>query len=137
MNPVMSLHLQPPPKLTVLLIEDDFSTRWAAAEFLRATGFAVIEAVDVNEALAVLLTSKPIDVVFAELRPAGEHGGEFISAWLEKHRPHIPVLLTSGDATGAALTGENPRRRFVLKPYNLPEVTRLLRAMLGNGQLLP
>lgn len=137
MNPVRSLRPRPPSKPTLLLVEDDFPTRWTAAEFLRAAGFTVIEAIDVDEALTVLLAGKPIDAVFSDLHLPGDRGGDFLSAWLEKHRPYVPMLLTSGTTDGAALVGHNPLRRFVIKPYDLPEVARLLRSMLGVGMSMP
>jgi len=138
MNPVMSLRPQPPSKPTLLLVEDDFPIRWTAAEFLRAAGYTVVEAVDVDEALTVLLAEKPIDAVFSDLHLPGDRGGEFLSAWLEKHRPHVPMLLTSGKNDGAALmVGHNPLRRFVIKPYDLPEVAGLLQSMLGVAMSNP
>lgn len=133
MNPVTSLRPQPPSKPTLLLVEDDFSTRWTAAEFLRAAGYGVVETVDVDEALAVLLSGKPIDVVFSDLHLPGDRSGDFLSAWLEKHRPHVPMLLTSGKPDGASLVARSPLRRFVIKPYDLTEVARLLRSMLDVG----
>lgn len=79
MNPVMSLRPQPPSNPTLLLVEDDFSTRWTAAEMLRAAGFTVVEAVDANEALSVFLAGKPIDAVFTDLGLPGDRGGDFLS----------------------------------------------------------
>ncbi|HWG77702.1 MAG TPA: response regulator [Steroidobacteraceae bacterium] len=137
MNPVTSLRPQPGAKPTLLLVEDEFSTRWAAAEFFRAEGFMVVEADDVNDALMVLLSGKSIDAVFSDLRLPGDHGGEFLSTWLEKHRPNIPVLLTSGRTDGATCAGTNPLRRFVVKPYDLREVLRLVCRMLGRGIEMP
>lgn len=137
MNPIRSLRPQPPSTPTLLLVEDDFSTRWTAAEFLRAAGYTVIEAVDVAEALTVLAPGRRIDLVFSDLYLPGDRGGDFLSAWLEKHRPHLPVLLTSGKAEGAALVGSSPLRRFVIKPYDLREVALLVRSMLDVGMSIP
>jgi len=138
MNPVVSsLRPEPPSKFTLLLVEDDFFTRWTAAQYLRAAEFTVVEAISVDEALTVFLSGKLIDVVFSDLNLPGDRGGDFLSAWLEKHRPHIPVLLTSGRTDGAALIGLNRLRRFVLKPYDLGEVAQLLRRMLDRGMTMP
>jgi hypothetical protein len=43
------------------------------------------------------------------------------------------VLLTSGKAEAAAQVMPSQRRRFVLKPYDLTEVARLLHAMIVGG----
>jgi DNA-binding NtrC family response regulator len=139
MNPITSLRTQPPSRPTLLLVEDDFPTRWTAAEFFRAAGYTVIEAVDVAEALAVLLTGKLIDAVFSDVNlPDDPGGGTFLSDWLAKHRPNVPVLLTSGNKTHATvLVQHKPLRQFVIKPYDLDEVARLLRAMLTGGMSMP
>ena len=38
-----------PRRKVILVVEEDFLTRWSAAEYLRETGFAVIEAINSAE----------------------------------------------------------------------------------------
>lgn len=116
-------------KSTILVVEDHFATRWSAAEYLRRRGYKVLEAVNVTEALGLATSGTRIDAVFSDVDLGEEQGGHELAHWFGKHRPSIPVLLTSGaDDHGAAPTSE--LRSFVRKPYDLTEVELLLRSMI-------
>jgi DNA-binding NtrC family response regulator len=116
-------------KATILVVEDHFMTRWAAAEFLRQQGYKVLEAVNVTEALALTTAGTPIDVVFSDVQLGEELGGHELAQWFGRHRPSIPVLLTSG-ADNRGSWQMNKLRAFVPKPYDLTQVELLLRSML-------
>lgn len=121
-------------KATILVVEDHFMTRWAAAEYLRQQGYKVLEAVNVTEALALTTAGTPIDVVFSDVHLGEELGGHELAQWFGRHRPSIPVLLTSGaDNRGSSPINPpqmNKLRAFVPKPYDLTQVGLLLRSML-------
>lgn len=105
---------------TVLVLEDDFWTRYTAAKSLCAMGHRVIEGQDASE-------------VCASTRSLISTCPALSTGWLLQtgsHHPHIPVLLTSGVPQHAGATPAAGLRRFVAKPYDRDEVDRLLRAML-------
>jgi len=125
----------PPPrskhevKATILIVEDHFMTRWSAAEYLRKRGYRVLEAVNVTEALGLATAGTPIDAVFSDVQLGEEQGGHELAQWFGKHRPSIPVLLTSGaDQHGSSPMSE--LRSFVRKPYDLTQVELWLRSMI-------
>lgn len=116
-------------KATILIVEDHFATRWSAAEYLRRQGYKVLEAVNVTEALGLATAGTRIDAVFSDVNLGEEQGGHELAHWFGRHRPSIPVLLTSaGDDHGASPTSK--LRSFVRKPYDLTEVELLLRSMI-------
>jgi two-component system, response regulator PdtaR len=116
-------------KPTILIVEDHFMTRWSAAEYLRRRGYKVLEAVNLTEALGLASGGTPIDVVFSDVQLGDEQGGHELAQWFGKHRPSIPVLLTSGaDNPGPSPMSE--LRSFVRKPYELTQVESLLRSMI-------
>ena len=116
-------------KATILIVEDDFMTRWSAAEYLRLRGYKVLEAVDVTEALGLAAAGTPIDAVFSDIHLGGGQGGHELAQWFSKHRPFIPVLLTSG-ADDPDPSPMSELRSFVRKPYDLTQVEQLLRSMI-------
>ncbi|MBB3349008.1 ATP-binding protein [Sphingomonas sp. BK069] len=81
--------------LTILLVDDDLRVRRATAEVLAEAGHAVTEAADVDEALALLATREPVDVVVTDFIMPGRSGAELIeqlrAAW-----PHVAVLMVTG-----------------------------------------
>jgi DNA-binding NtrC family response regulator len=108
-------------KSTILIVEDHFMTRWSAAEYFRMRGYRVLEAVNVTEALGLAAAGTTIDAVFSDVQLGEEQTGHDLAQWFGKHRPSIPLLLTSGaNDPGPSPMGE--LRSFVRKPYDLPQV---------------
>jgi two-component system, response regulator PdtaR len=114
---------------TILVVEDHFMTRWAAARYLRNAGFKVVEAVDAQEAMGLAASGLPISAVFSDVSLGAGPRGDELADWFAKHRPSVPVLLTSGEDYTSQLPATQ-LRRFLRKPYSLAEVDDLLRKML-------
>ena len=108
--------------LTVLVVEDEFLVRWAAAEFLRERGFTVIEATNVSDAISIFEARTHVDIVFSEVHMPGELTGHALAEWLDRNHPTVPLLLTSDSATEADQLSTSPTRRFIAKPSELGEV---------------
>lgn len=119
----------PPSRRVILLLDDDFWTRFSAAETLRALGYRVIEARDAEEGISVLTAGTQVDAVFSDINMPGELDGLGFAAWLAEHHPQLPLLLTSGLSRPSVPQGSN-RSHFIAKPYDLLEVDRRLRMML-------
>jgi DNA-binding NtrC family response regulator len=117
-------------EIVLLIVEDQFDTRWAAAEYLREVGFRVIEAGDATEAMSVLSAGKHVDIVFSDVYMPGDFNGNLLAEWISKHHPSIPVLLTSGAPEEARITAAGSARGFIAKPCDPNELIRLIEAML-------
>ena len=76
----------------LLIVEDEFSVRWAAAEFLRESAYSVIEAANAAEAIAAIMSGAHIDLAFIDFKLPGGPNGIMLAKWLDAHRPAIPVL---------------------------------------------
>lgn len=119
---------------TILLVEDHFAMRWAAAELLRFQGFRVIEATSLSEALGIAASGAVIDLVFSDIQLPDAEEGFALARWLARHRRGTPILLTSGTeiTAGTAIEGLSEKKlRFVRKPYDMEKVISLIRAMLA------
>src|SRR5215475_11505658 len=121
-------------KPTVLMAEDVVLVRLLIADFLRGRGFQVIEVSNADEAIRVLESDFPVDVVLSDIHmPGGSMDGLGLARWMHRHRPDLKVVLASGivteiDAADAALL-EGPILR---KPFNHAELERRLRAALED-----
>jgi CheY-like chemotaxis protein len=113
----------------ILVVEDEFLVREAAAEHLRACGFRVLEAVTVEEAIHLLGQSTSIVAVFADVKLPGPHSGADLARVIRQDCPEVKVLLTSGvvQMVGSELEGV----ALLKKPYPLSEMERLLRELIG------
>jgi DNA-binding NtrC family response regulator len=116
----------------VLLVEDHFATRWAAAEYLRHAGFRVIEAVNVAEAKTILQTATHVDVVFSDINMPGADDGYILAQWLATHYPTLPTLLTSGEPEDSRAYSKSGLREFARKPYNLDAIVAVINRLLGT-----
>jgi DNA-binding NtrC family response regulator len=116
-------------QLAVLIVEDEFLVRWAAAEFLRERGYAVIEATSAADAISILESGTPVDIVFSDVDMPGELTGHGLAEWLGRNHPGLPVLLTSGSATEADNLTAGDKRRFLTKPYDFGELDAVIASM--------
>lgn len=83
-----NVHMQ-----TVLVVDDDRTTRFVLGELLRAHGYRVLEATDGVEALR-LVEQQVIDLVVSDIRMPHMRGDE-LAEQLGRSYPQIKVLLTS------------------------------------------
>ena len=113
-------------RLRLLILEHEVLARWGAAADLRALGHRVIEAHTVNEAIAVIESGTPIDVVFCDSDIPGPFSGFDFEAWLSRNEPSIPVLVTSVDPSGVPPMPDRIARAFIAKPYSIAEVAGTL-----------
>jgi CheY-like chemotaxis protein len=130
-DPSTSDQCAPDPKRVVLVVEDEILIRIAIADYLRGLGYGVIESANAQDAIAVVASRVPVDLVFTDINMPGEMDGQSLANWLLAHRPELPVILTSG-ATKAA-GGSGNRRRFVAKPYLAGSVEQHIRELLGTS----
>ena len=112
----------------ILIVEDDVLIRAAAAQYLRGTGFEVLEAVGVEQALE-LLKAGPIEAVFADVKLPGTQSGLDLMRIVQADFPKAKVLLTSGVVRADEVTTEGIT--LLRKPYFLFEVERHLRALIA------
>src|SRR6516164_6236020 len=100
----------------VLVVEDEILIRAAVAEYLRISGYTVVEAADATEAIAVFVSGEPIDVVICDVNMPGTMDGLGLARWIKRHHRTLPVLLTSGRRI-ALSANKIPADFFIAKPY--------------------
>lgn len=80
---------------TVLVVDDDAVVRAAAVDMLESYGFDVLFSASGSDALGILGSARPVDLILADFRMGGMNGIELVrEARLLK--PHIKAILISG-----------------------------------------
>ncbi|MGQ0752075.1 MAG: ATP-binding protein [Betaproteobacteria bacterium] len=113
---------RPARRYEVLFVEDDPLVQQVVVPALRASGFGVVPAASVEEALAVAAQRK-IDAVFTDIVMPGGSDGMDLAMELKRRFPAMPVILATG------YTQELPHApglRILLKPYKLEDAEALL-----------
>jgi CheY-like chemotaxis protein len=120
----------------VLVVEDETLVRLTTAEYLRLSGYAVIEAADAAEAVAVFASGEPVDIVFSDVHLPGAMDGLKLAVWVHRHHRDIPVMLTSGHADAPRIAQLVGDEGFASKPYRQREVASRLRFLLEKTESL-
>jgi CheY-like chemotaxis protein len=125
-----------PQQPVVLVVEDDVLLRRTTGEYLRLSGFRVIEAANAIEAVSVFASRKPVDVVFSDVSLSAAMDGLMLARWLHQHHPDIPVMLTSGYGGSArqAATDLVGNTSFLSKPYRQAAAVSHIRALLEEAR---
>jgi CheY-like chemotaxis protein len=120
----------------ILLVEDDAAVRVVAVTILESLGYQVWQAEDGRAALAILKSSKPIDLLFSDLiLPNGMSGQELLRQAREQ-RPGLKALFTSGYSPSfIAARGETDETVPLLgKPYRKQKLAEAIRTVLDDGE---
>jgi two-component system, cell cycle sensor histidine kinase and response regulator CckA len=120
------------PEEVVLVAEDEPMVRSIVARTLRGCGYAVLEAANGNEALALLEKENGrVNLIVADV-VMPDMGGRDMAARIAQHWPQIPVLYTSGytglDVVRRGLLEEGSE--FIQKPIEPETLARRVRELV-------
>ena len=129
----MVLHQVPlPPK--VLVVEDEMLLRMRAVDIVEDAGFTPIEAVNADEALAILESRSDVDLLFTDIQMPGSMDGLKLAHAVHERWPSIKIILVSGKLTPT--DGERPTdSRFFGKPLEVNQMIAEIQEMIGQGAL--
>jgi len=121
-------------KPTVLVVEDELLLRMRAVDMVEDAGFNPLEAVNADDALALLESRSDIELLFTDIQMPGRMNGLKLAHAVHERWPSIKIILVSGQLT----PGEEDRpanSRFFGKPLEVPEMIAELQDMIGQGAL--
>jgi CheY-like chemotaxis protein len=117
-------------KTVILVVEDEAIIRMGAVQMLEDAGFAVVEASNADDALAILELPNDIRAVFTDINMPGTLDGLRLARAVRGRWPPIHLILTSGLISPSE--EEFPANgRFIRKPYRAEHVIATLRELLG------
>jgi two-component sensor histidine kinase/DNA-binding response OmpR family regulator len=121
-----------PPK--VLVVEDEMMLRMRAVDIVEDAGFTSIEAVNADEALAILESRSDIDLLFTDIQMPGSMDGLKLAHAVHERWPSIKIILVSGKLTPTE--AEKPlNSRFFGKPLEVKQMIAEMQEMIGQGSL--
>jgi len=114
----------------VLVVEDEVILRMDIADQLRSSGFTVLEALNGDHALIVLNTVENVALVITDMRMPGQTDGAALLSWLRQEKPHIKVIVVSGNMASDKLP-TNADARFS-KPLDMEALVHRARHLLDG-----
>jgi len=119
---------------TILVVDDEADLIDLAREYLEEVGYSVHTAAKGPEALAILESGVPINLLFSDVvMPGGMNGYELAEQACERN-PNLKVVLTSGFTEKAA--ARNGQAHFAAnmlsKPYSRDDLIKRIRGSLDG-----
>jgi len=102
-----------PDKPTVLVVEDEVLVRLMIADELREQGLHVLEASNADDALTILQSSLPVDLLFTDVRMPGRMDGVALARFAHSRFPWLKLI--DGIQRPAGRTPSRCRRRVSLQ----------------------
>ena len=112
----------------ILLVEDEEQVRVLAESFLQIAGHTTLSAGSVDQALALLETGEPVDLVFIDLKLQGDNeAGLALATEAVKKHPDLSVLYTSAQGvTDGMIALFVEKSAFLPKPYTVEQLGTVL-----------
>ncbi len=117
----------------VLLVEDNEGVRNYSAMILSELGYGVIEAAEAEEALSILKSGQPIDLLFTDVVLPGQSGRVLADA-ATSLRPGLKVLFTTGYARDAIVHHGrlDAGVQLIAKPFTFEHLAVRVREVLDG-----
>ena len=116
----------------VLVVEDEMLLRMRAVDMVEDAGFTSVEAVDADEAVAILESRSDIALVFTDIQMPGSMDGLKLAHTVHKRWPPIKIIVVSGQLKPANV--DIPANsRFYGKPLEAKEMIAELQSMIGHA----
>ena len=118
----------------VLVVEDEMVLRMRAVDIVEDAGFTAVEAVNADEALAILEARSDIALLFSDIQMPGSMDGLKLAHAVHERWPAIKIILVSGQVKLS--DADKPADSlFFGKPLEVKQMIAELQAMVGKGAL--
>ena len=118
---------------TILVVEDDRLVRDYVLAQLHSLGYVTLQAANAAEAIAIVASGKPFDLLFTDVIMPGKMNGRQLADELLKTRPDLRVVYTSGYTENAIIHHGRLDSGVLLlaKPYRKSDLARIIRKALS------
>lgn len=119
---------------TILVVEDDRLVRDYVLTNLHSLGYVTLEAANAADALAIAATGRTFDLLFTDIIMPGAMNGRQLADEIQKVRPGLKVLYTSGYTENAIIHHGRLDSGVLLlaKPYRKSDLARSIRKALDS-----
>ncbi len=116
----------------VLVVEDEMLLRMRAVDMVEDAGFTPVEAVDADQAVAILESRSDIALLFTDIQMPGSMDGLKLAHAVHERWPPIKIILVSGQLKLANI--DIPAdSRFFGKPLEAREMIAEMQNMIGHA----
>ena len=114
----------------VLVVEDEMMLRMRVVDMVEDAGYVPVEAVDADEAMAILHSRSDIALMLTDVQMPGSMNGLQLAHAVHERWPPIRIILASGQLKLSV--SEIPKdSRFFGKPLQPDEIIAEMREMLA------
>jgi two-component sensor histidine kinase len=118
----------------VLVVEDEMMLRMRAVDMVEDAGFAAVEAINADDALAILESRSDIELLFTDIQMPGSMDGLKLAFAVHERWPAIKIILVSGQLK--LTDNDKPLdSRFFGKPLGEKQMIAEMQDMMGKGVL--
>jgi CheY-like chemotaxis protein len=119
---------------TILVVEDDKLVRDYVLTQLHSLGYVTLDAENAAEALALVEAGGQFDLLFTDVIMPGAMNGRQLADRIEKSRPGLKVLFTSGYTENAIIHHGRLDSGVLLlaKPYRKSDLAGMIRRALAG-----
>jgi CheY-like chemotaxis protein len=116
----------------VLVVEDEMLLRMRAVDMVEDAGYTSVEAIDADQAVAILESRSDIALVFTDIQMPGSIDGLGLARSVHKRWPPIKIILVSGQLK-LSTSDIPPNSRFFGKPLQASQMIAEMRDMIGKA----
>jgi CheY-like chemotaxis protein len=118
----------------ILVVEDDKLVRDYVLTQLHSLGYVTLDAANAAEALAIVEAGREFDLLFTDVIMPGTMNGRQLADALQKTRPGLKVLFTSGYTENAIIHHGRLDSGVLLlaKPYRKSDLAAMIRKALAG-----
>ncbi|MGY3236628.1 PAS domain S-box-containing protein [Bradyrhizobium sp. USDA 4472] len=119
---------------TILVVEDDRLVREYVLAQLHSLGYVTLQAANAADALTIVASGKPFDLLFTDVIMPGKMNGRQLADEVLKTRPDLRVVYTSGYTENAIIHHGRLDSGVLLlaKPYRKSDLARIIRKALSS-----
>ena len=116
----------------VLIVEDEMLLRMRAVDMVEDAGFTPVEAVDADEAVAILESRSDIVLLFTDIQMPGRMDGLTLAHAVRARWPSIKIILVSGQLKlpDIHIPADS---RFFGKPLAAGDMIAEMRDLIGHA----
>jgi CheY-like chemotaxis protein len=131
-HPVMMVLDRSSLPAVILVVEDEMLLRMRVVDMVEDAGYTSVEAVDADQAVAILESRSDIALLFTDIQMPGAMDGLALAHSVHKRWPPIKIILVSGQLQLSS--GDiPPDSRFFGKPLKAGEMIAEMRDMIGHA----
>jgi len=100
---------------------------------LESLGYAVLPTRTGSQAIELLESGEPVDLVFSDIVLPGKMTGYDVAEWVRSKKPNLKLVLTSGySKMPLAMSAAVREIRLLAKPYTREQLAHALREALHS-----